>query len=390
MKDCIFERKFIEPTEKYICMSMSLFLIDNYIKHDKNNKEYNVTQSKKNLYLKNTLIKAKQLLTNYFPPNYYLRIYYDNSLETDTRFNNMINLFKKYNRIQLIKFTCEKFKSQDIGHIHLFGTIMRFHPLFDKESPNIKTCVFIDADTVYKPLYLQEISLFEKSDKLVMAFNGIYQLSFYIIDNMDDSILNNIHLPAGLTVIKKTDIFKYDYWDKYINNFYKQDDLKFIMNYLDFKRFGCPKNDTDYDKQSYSSFEYGVDEILLSFMVRKILTDTGNQDKLVLKIFRSTNNNFVLKRLNLFLEYNYNRNNRVFKLFLQECKFLNKITFDELKKHILKMKTNQLKSTLFNHLKNNKYYDYLYLQSSLKNIITNFDELIKNTLKHDMYKYIKD
>jgi len=37
---------FKEPKEKYVCMSISLFVVDEYIKHNKNDRPYNVLDEK--------------------------------------------------------------------------------------------------------------------------------------------------------------------------------------------------------------------------------------------------------------------------------------------------------------------------------------------------------
>lgn len=389
MNECKFKRYFKEPKEKYVCMSISLFVVDEYIKHNKNDRPYNVLDEKINIFIKNMTLKAKQLLTGYFPKNYYMRIYFDESIKKNKYLNKLLKTFKTYDKIQLIKFECPKFKTNNKNHLHLFGTIMRFHALFDKESPNIEMCLFLDADSIYKPKYLEEVNKFYKSNKLVLAFNSFYQLAFYMMDSPKDindySILDYVHLPAGLTTIKKKkEIFLESYWNKYLNNLFDQQDLLLVFNYLDFKRFSCPKNDSNYQKQSYYSFEYGFDEIWLKFVIKKILSDTNNSENIEVLLTSPYNNKLVLKRIIVFFEYAKNRNKYQFELFIDNCNFLHKKTFEEFKKYILKIKNDNNLKYLFEKIVKNKYFKKLYFQDSLKYLMINFNKLISLKKKYFM------
>jgi hypothetical protein len=391
--NCKFTRYYEEPNEKYVCLSLSLFLVEKYIKRTKKNESINVLDKKINLFFKNMIQKSKNLLDGTFPNNYYMRIYYDDSIYKNDKMKLLFDKFKKHQKIQLIQYECPKYKKNDISHIHLFGTVMRFHALFDKYSPNMEMCAFIDADAYYTKNYIRELEDFRKSNYLILTFNTIYQTPMYFMDEKINpynyNLLDKTHFPAGLTTIKRNPIFDSLYWDKYLENMFDQFDLLLSYNYLDFKRFGL-KNENDYEKQSYYSFNYGFDEIWLSFILKKILIDSNNQNKLKVILFRSTNIINFLNRILLFFQYNYNRNFDQFNLFIKNCDFLENKSIEGLEKYMKNIKNENIANSFFIKLKNNPYFNRIYLQNNIKFIIFNYDQLYKIYIKYHQDDLIKE
>jgi len=383
--DCEYIRYYKEPNEKYVCMSLSLFILDKYIKRTKNNKPIDVLSQKIDLFFKNMVIKLKHLLNNVYPNNYYMRIYYDDSVYTNDKIKKLFDVIKDYKKIQLIKFNCPKYKKNNINHIGLFGTVMRFHALFDNDSPNMEMCVFIDADTIYTKKYIEEVEHFRKSNNLVLTFGNIYQMPIYFMDEkiniMDYNLLDKTHFPAGLVAIKRNSIFNFSYWNKYVDNMFNQYDLLLQYNYLDFKRFGM-KNETDYDKQSYYSFSYGFDECWLNFIIKNILKKTNNENKLKVILFKSTNIKFIRNRLFMFMEYNNNRNKTQFNLFLKNCDFLKEKNIHSLKKYMNSIHDQHHLNLFFNKIKNNQYFNNIYIQNIIKYIILEYNKLINLDMKY--------
>ena len=83
------------------------------------------------------------------------RMYYDDSMGTE----KIIDEIKQKKYCELVKYNCEPYKSEGY-HYGIFGTLMRFLPMFDsyKRDWNVYCCVDIDS-----PLPLANIFKFEKS-----------------------------------------------------------------------------------------------------------------------------------------------------------------------------------------------------------------------------------
>lgn len=366
--DCQYTRYYQEPNHKYICMSMSLFLPEKYQKITYG-KQREIIEQKKNSFFKHITFNMKLIMNNYFPDNYYYRIYYDDSIQKDEKFIALIDTLKNNHKYQIIKYKCPGALNTktDTGHINLFGTMLRFHPLFDKESPNIEAVAIMDADNIYTRHWVKNIVEFVKNDKYnLMTYQGILESPFYKSDlkNNDkiDQELNRLFFRAGMTCMKKK-AFNYDIWDKYFNQMYDQQDFMNQVRYLDFKKYASFPESTE---QSFYSFEYGMDEIFLNFILKKML----KEGKLKLKIHRFINEifkKFFYKRFTDFIQYNYKHNNQLCN------EFLKKLAIN------LKLTKNKNQNIDKNSNKNsNKKENYMKLFRNWMNKEDNLVKLLKN------------
>lgn len=315
--NCQFTRYYKEPDNKYICMSMVLFLPEKYQKLTYGKKR-NVIEAKKAQFLKHIIYNTRLILSNYFPNNYYYRIYYDNSIDNDKEFSRLINVLKNNPKFQIIKYQCPGAETKGGQHIGLFGTIIRFHPLFDKESPNISAVAIMDADNIYTKKWVDNMIKFMNDDKYnLMTYQGLLESPFYKSDmknnNKIDEELNLVFFRAGMTIAKKNnEIFRYELWEKYFNEMYNQQDFMNQVRYLDFKKYAFfPES----DEQSYYSFEYGMDEIFLNFLLKKLLKNRS----LNLKIQNFVNvgfEKFFYNRFYEFILYNYKHNHKLCMNFI--------------------------------------------------------------------------
>jgi len=64
----------------------------------------------------------------------FLIVYYDHSIENDKDFNILLSMYS--DTIQFVKYYCESFIGDNSLHIGVFGTFMRFLPLFDENLKN--------------------------------------------------------------------------------------------------------------------------------------------------------------------------------------------------------------------------------------------------------------
>lgn len=382
--DCSLKRYYKEPSEKYVCMSTSLFYKSGYIKVNKNLKTANKTMNKVKSFIINIKNTIQQFIDKVYPDNYYYRIYFDKTIYKLKEYKELIKIIMKNPKVQLIEFDCSNIKnvnnSNKINHIELFGTLMRFHPIFDDNSPNIETIICVDADNTYTKKFIEIVSNFRKSNKLVKGIMSTTSIGFHSNDFTEFDMFNYYYLLAGGVMFKKDKIFTKNIWEKYFTNMFQQYDLMYVANYLDFKRvaINAVLEHDSIKTQSYYSFNYGLDEIWLNFVIKKILKDTNKKELLECYLTKDFNFKFVTKRLFDLMKYNSKINKKEYDLFIKESPFNKLPDINEIKDHI----------KFYDILKNNKYFDRLYIQNNIKYIIINCKDLMKKRNKYDYYELI--
>ncbi len=178
---CNFKKFYKEPEEKYVCMSTVIFLPESYIKLTYGN-ERNVRDKKQNMFIRNLMITAKRLITGYYPKNYYLRIYFDESLtEVMDKWGRFFKMAMKHPKIQLIKYNCPDYVVEKKYHVELFGTMVRFHALFESQSQIEMVCI-VDADNIASKDWLRAVIDFQNSDYDIHTFQGFLEAPFYKAD----------------------------------------------------------------------------------------------------------------------------------------------------------------------------------------------------------------
>lgn len=136
----ILDKQYEEPKEDlYDIISVSVFrLIDNY-------------KPMQRYY--EGLRKLIDITPKYLP-NYYLRIYYDDSIvkpeyeqkdindEIKEKWLPLLEYAKSKKHVQLVKYYHKDY-AHGLGHVGLFGTLIRFIPLFDYEINKNLDIVFV-------------------------------------------------------------------------------------------------------------------------------------------------------------------------------------------------------------------------------------------------------
>lgn len=262
-KYCKFEKYYKEPTINYNIISACLFLLD---KPYKDSVEYF-----------NGLQIVVDNFRNIFGEDWYLRVYYDDTVLIPSHKNDNVNKLvlkhrdyidklKQNKSIQMIKFNCPTFKKDkdDICHLGLFGTIIRFYPLFDfKDNSNINHVIVIDTDiNTVNNLYLyKKIHDFITKNYKQVRIYGKYRPT--IGKGTDSRKMNKIWILAGTIQLygKKFD-------SNVLLNFFKKlafgdnsDILKYIETYL-----------LEYKQENKGIFSYGIDEYFYNMYIIPELT----------------------------------------------------------------------------------------------------------------------
>lgn len=318
-KYCKLTKFYKEPKHKYNLITTVIFFSNTIsYKNDKNN------SSPYHIYFSG-LINNIEDFYRYFDYTFYYRIYFDNSILkkiTDDdeaniyvdKFNQMLEDLKKKPRIQLVHYDCPKFKI-DKFHKGLFGTVMRFDPLFTKENTNLIFISDIEKFTIVDIKYLYEYLKLYNTDSIWKNSVFGYEIDVDFRKTQSDWIF------AGNFGTK----LKFD--PSILHLFFKDFEnpksklYTYINNIINYGRKDT-SHGKDFGKAKYSDkyhrFVYGFDEALLNFYLKpkvdntSVLLLTIPRLNYIFSIFYRNNN----KLRNLTPEQN-NNVNQFFKLFFE-------------------------------------------------------------------------
>ena len=142
---------FIEPENKYICFTTCLFGKKKYIRSILSGNKYikqNLASNKKIIFIDNLIKINNALINGYYPDNFYLRLYYNDKIIKNKKYNDLLNILKENKKIQLIKYEVDNLFDP------LIGTLIRFYTFFDNESKNIEYSICIDSDKFYNKKFI--------------------------------------------------------------------------------------------------------------------------------------------------------------------------------------------------------------------------------------------
>lgn len=192
------------------------------------------------------LESTKKTLNNVFP-NSVIALFIDDSIKND---DDLYDKIKKLEgkKFVIIEYSCEKFRNKKIGHIELFGTLMRMLPFFDFPGNKTKSVASIDADMTDK-----EIHDFIRGYKIFKKLKTDYHYNTNILY----SIFTKWSLEKDYDILAGKQFCR----------------IKFPINIL-LEFLECVKSKTcdDYsiirDKLNYTKYTvypYGIDEYFLNY-----------------------------------------------------------------------------------------------------------------------------
>lgn len=282
------KKYYEEPRYRYNLISVCVFRIMNSYK-----------ETTKYYYGLQTLIK---LFPIYFP-DFYLRIYHDKTImktdyvspdeqlvrkiETMNRENKemwkpLILQARKHKKIQVVKYKHPDFMVDENFHQGLFGTFVRFMPLFDyDENSNIGTVFVSDIDVnkfalesvrdVYK-MFKPSVSKIHYRSRYCYNVQPRYD---YVERHLEEKYVPRIpyRVLAG-TIICKIKLPK-QLLDEFMTCMKDTniDDCKYIKNFTDLRKIKEEKLLKDYDMEQklleLTDFFYGIDEFFINTTVLK-------------------------------------------------------------------------------------------------------------------------
>lgn len=180
------------------------------------------------------------------------RIYVDDSSK-----NEVLNITKDDDNVTLIEFLYKPLK-ESYGHIGMFGTFMRFLPLFEKNLD----CVFI-SDIDIPNNYLPTQNLFNSIQKAKAKFHYKTYVCYNVIKSygkpftiLAGTIISYLQLPITL-------------FNKFIKSLVKPNKhLQAIIEKLNKENSVHPAN-----PKPYSKIPYGIDEVFTNTLIYNYLVE---------------------------------------------------------------------------------------------------------------------
>jgi hypothetical protein len=293
-----------EPSNKYNIVSTVLFrLRENY-------------KSMSNYYEK--IMKLVDNFHKFLPKTFYLRIYFDTSIviksgnkiidkEIDEIWIKLLKKLKKYNFIQLCRYKHKDFLDGNF-HKGVFGTIIRFLPLFDLPSnKNINDVIISDADVNF--ILLNNIKKgynYAQKQKLNLVFKTSFCKYTFGYHFVTKNYINTwLRIMAGTMICCNYKFNKHlldHFFGMIVNNNY-DDSLHKFVNMQDNIMY---KNKMPNEK----IFKYGFDEFFAIYMLKEIIDNNGKIGYIAhrdfdapIYLYYNTNNNFITNDKNKLKKY---------------------------------------------------------------------------------------
>lgn len=335
-----FTNYFNEPSSKYDIVSCCIFLLE---------------QNYKDIYIYyNGLVS---IIKNFrrLLPNYYLRIYFDDSLlytgyksNELNKINNdywipFIKKIKQMHFIQLIKVDCEKVKKNKYSHHGLFMSMSRFCPLFYNNNL-INKILFIDIDSgVYDIKFITShlLPYYKKYNPTIIYNSRLCNLTRK----------RHLSYPFGMAAhswISKG-VFNKSIFEDFLINIYNRKLDNDLLDKLEYKTQPTTSGDL---------FIYGIDEYFLNHIFLKYCFN-----KSIYTISSVTN----IHVINLLYTYRY----KLYELQNEDLKLLKDLLQKLLGIYYNKSNTVKENIELFNTLifVNKRTKTVLYLLKNIRKYI---------------------
>lgn len=376
---CVFKKEYDEPKEKYNIFSFCVFYMSKYIRFFKNFSK-DITEKRQLQFLYNLTLNIQNVEQGFFGDNWYIRIFYDKSLFLFRSGNtkpwvDFIAMYKNHPKVQFVEFKCNEFLNKNVSdcHLNLFPTMVRLHPIFEK-NPLVNVVSVCDSDNVIPKGLFDELVLFEKSNYDYQSLCSSYEFSYYKNNSANDP--DNCYIRCGMLAVKKKLPEVLWYYVLYQMKTVADEDYDALLKKLyDYHYDLFPEKKI----KSYKDFEYGTDEIVLNFYIKRFFVEGGYKMRVVR--YRP----IIMPIINTiigYMEYNVRKGN---KELVQ--KILKNILNNEYKNN-LKEDLNRLNQLFYKNTTLESNYDevepYLIL---LKKEIGLFDKL---GLPRSIMRFLKD
>lgn len=311
--------------------------------------------------------------------NYSIRLFIDDSIYKDY---DIINLLKEMELLEIVIFRCPKYQIGDF-HQGLFGTLIRFFPMFDFPNNDADKIIISDIDDYSLRKY------FDIYKKLNNKINDLYLIKFSNAGKMfkNKELYNHIYNGIILDYIKPQEIISL----KRVNNNLILDFLENLnptINYSYYLNENYKKNNSFISKfENNGCFIYGIDEYFLNNHYLHYFID---YEKPFLNILKFNMNGILYNQIYNRNEYWLDREKIIFTDFINHILYLLNINkhgnlqskFKSIEKEI--EKNDNSKKILYNlivKIRNKKKFSFM------SNSI--YNNLLSQPKYKDMYNFIE-
>lgn len=204
-----------------------------------------------------------------------MRIFFDKSLfnykyKGIKIWNIFFNKIKNLDKIQLVEYKCPKFFYKNkIEHKRLFGTIMRFYPLFNQsENINVKSIHIVDVDNYYLKKWLDTLISFNNNKNFhIHTFCSQYEFPTYRYDLFEKNF--SCYFRAGMFSSKI--FFDIKLWNNMMNQIYDTNsEFSNITKNIYKKIYDIYPSNNNLNS-NYYLFDFGYDEIILNYFIKSFI-----------------------------------------------------------------------------------------------------------------------
>jgi hypothetical protein len=195
-------------------------------------------------------------VTKYYK-DFSVRLFIDNSIYTD---QSIMSKLKKLDKLEMVLYDCPMYKIDENYHQGLFGTMIRFFPMFNFPNNDAKIVILSDIDD---HAFRKYIDLFKI---LGSRIKDLYLIKFSNAGRMfkNKELYNHVYKNIILDYIKPQEMVCLKQIDYHvIINFLKVLDNKIIYSY--YLNKNLIRNDNYISKyENNGHFIYGIDEWFLN------------------------------------------------------------------------------------------------------------------------------
>lgn len=316
-------------------------------------------------------------------PQYKIRLFIDNSIYEDKKIYNQI---LTYENVQMVLYSCPNYIINNKHHIGLFGTMVRFFPLFDFLNNDANIVVIADIDgtnikifshylkyiynncrNIYDNIYLLKSGPLCRSIKYKYDFiykqklnPYVFALSYVSVKRINKNVLINY-----LMTVNEQNVFSYH---THVNKMSEENNKKY--------------------NKSFGAFIYGVDEHFLNDVLTKYLIDnklcyvvitSWSIHDCLYNLLSSKNDltNDEIKFIDYIFEYIKNKLNYKLEInndmdIYEKFNILDKIMFSKDNSNSdTKYKITMILYKLLLYLKSNKNYKFIFPDGFYKLFVDN-------------------
>jgi len=234
-------------------------------------KMYNKGYKDFSIYLKGIYVMYNHVI--YKVKNYSIRLFIDNSIYKD---ENIMKILKKMHKLEIVVYECPELLLKNNSNYHegLFGTLIRFFPMFDFPNNDAKNIFITDIDDIAFKTVLENIHNMVKNRKI----KNIYLIK---IGNISKNIkykynpYKNIITPYCVAQSFVSFLrINYNVMIDFVNNVKKSNEI--YSYYYEMIKNNNFNNELMKKYNGTTNFIYGIDE----YFVNKTLTEYLIDNKL--------------------------------------------------------------------------------------------------------------